>query len=145
MKQTMPRRNALWCVLALAANTIACSSTAPSDTEFDWELSPLSRPVRRGETATFTLTIHRKHNINSAVRLSARNVFEPRLSVAVNPQVMGSTVSTATISVPTDANTSIGFHTIEVTATEDGYSADSQSVFVEVTADGGSSPTAPGR
>jgi hypothetical protein len=109
-------------------------------------MSPSQQTVTAGETATFTVTIERKANINARVNLSVSGFpFEtpPGITVTFDPPRLGESSTSGTVRVQTAPNLPVNQYSIWVTAVEDGGEPVDRVVVVGVRA-GASSPTAPG-
>jgi uncharacterized membrane protein len=127
----------------------ACTPTpvSPAASGLAWSMSPSQQTVTAGETATFTVTIERKANINARVNLSVTGFpFQTPAGITVtfDPPRLGESSTSATVRVQTAPNIPANQYSIWVTAAEDGGEPVDRVVVVSVRP-GSSSPTAPGQ
>ena len=123
------------------------SPTVPTESELMWSVSPSQQTVAPGETATFSIAIERKSNINARVNLSVSGApFEtpPGMTVTFDPSRLGESSTTSTVRVQTASNTPVNDYTIWMAATEDGGEPSDRVAIVTVRP-GASSPSAPGK
>lgn len=86
---------------------------------FDWSVSPDRSIIQAGERATYTITIKSKTNINANVQLRVEGVPAGATGTLSNT-TMPSTATTATLTVQTPANLSVGTYTLKIFAKEVG-------------------------
>ena len=128
---SMSRRVMSGWVLAALACAAACAEPGsgsermtnptpvdPTSNLFLWRVSPTEQTITRGQTATYTITIQTKTNINSRVRLSAGGATGA--TVTFSPELIPDTGRTSTMTVQTGPNTSLQRLEILVIAVEEG-------------------------
>ena len=121
------------------------SPAAPTVSGLTWSMSPDRQTVTAGETATFSVTIQSKANINARVNLAVSGFpFEPPpgITVTFDPPRLGESSTSGTVRVQTASNIPVNEYTFGVTAAEDGGEPVVRFVRVAVRP-GASSPTAP--
>src|SRR5262245_2331607 len=108
------RTGAAWAAVALLSAALpACEAPLAPDS-LNWTISPEVSSVRPGGTATFTITIHTKANINAAVDLRLGSLY-PGMVPSFTTMRLPDTASTATLTVQTAPGIELGTYAIDVT------------------------------
>jgi hypothetical protein len=103
-------------VIANGIPSAPASVTVAAPPDFSVSVTPASETIRRGATATYTVTITAVNGFNGVVTLAVSGA-PPKSNATLNPaSVMGS--GTSTLSVATaKKKASIGTYTLTVTGT----------------------------